>query len=277
MTTTVTRAAVRTDWIGPAPRLCLDHAGDGPALVFLHGVGGNRTNWRGQVERFGAAGMHAIAPDLRGYGDSEDDGGEVRVFTDFADDVVRLLDTLGIARAAICGLSMGGRIALDLWRRAPARIERLILADTSAGSAETQDPAKVEAFLAARRKPLIDGMTPADLAPTLVETLIGPNATPAQRRTLIASLATLHRDAYLKTLEAVTRFTDFPDFASITVPTLVLVGAEDRIAPPHIARAMAGAIPGAVLEVIEGAGHIPNIEAPDAFDAALARFLGVRL
>jgi 3-oxoadipate enol-lactonase len=277
MTATVTRAEVRTDWIGPAPRLCFDEAGDGPALIFLHGVGGHRGNWRDQVARFGAAGLRAIAPDLRGYGDSDDDDGAVRAFTDFADDVVRLLDTLSIARATICGLSMGGRIALDLWRRHPDRIERLVLADTSAGSKETQDPAKVEAFLAARRKPLLDGLTTAELAPTLVETLIGPNATREQRRTLTASLAALHRDAYLKTLEAVTRFTDFPDFGSIAVPTLVIVGSEDRIAPPHIARAMAEAIPGAVLEVLDGAGHISNIEAPAAFDAALARFLGVRL
>lgn len=277
MTATVTRAEVRTDWIGPAPRLCFDHAGEGPALVFLHGVGGNRSNWRAQVERFGAANCQAIAPDLRGYGDSEDDGGAARAFTDFADDVVRLLDTLRVERATICGLSMGGRVALDLWRRHPDRIKRLILADTSAGSRETQDPAKVEAFLAARRKPLLDGLTTAELAPTLVETLIGPNATREQRRMLTDSLAALHRDAYLKTLEAVTRFTDFPDFGSIDVPTLVLVGSEDRIAPPHIARAMAEAIPGAVLEVLDGAGHISNIEAPDAFDAALARFLEVRL
>ena len=265
---------VRTERVGPAPELCVDHAGDGPALVFLHGVGGNRSNWRGQVERFGAAGFHAIAIDARGYGESDGYAGPL-VFTDFADDVARVLDRFGQPRATICGLSMGGRIALDLWRRHPERIERLVLADTSAGSKETQDPARIEAFLAARRQPLLDGLTPAQLAPTLVETLIGPNATPAQRAELVASLAALQRDGYLKALEAVTRFTDFPAFESIAVPTLVIVGSEDRIAPPHIARAMADAIPGARLAVLDGAGHISNIEAPDAFDAALADFLGV--
>lgn len=266
---------VTTELVGPAPRLCVDRAGTGDPIVFLHGVGGGRSNWRRQVERFGVAGMTALAIDARGYGGSDDYDGPL-LFTDFADDVVRVLDHQELAAATVCGLSMGGRIALDLWRRHPGRVARLVLADTSAGSKETQDPAKVEAFLAARRKPLLDGLSPAELAPTLVETLVGPNATPAQRAELTASLAALHRDSYLKTLEAVTRFTDFPPFDAITVPTLVIVGSEDRIAPPHIARAMADAIPGAVLHVIEGAGHVSNIEAPDAFDAALAEFLGVR-
>lgn len=267
---------VRTELVGAAPRLCVDRAGAGDAIVFLHGVGGGRANWRRQVERFGAAGMLALAIDARGYGGSDDYPGPL-AFTDFADDVVRVLDHYGVPAATVCGLSMGGRIALDLWRRHPGRVARLVLADTSAGSKETQDPAKVEAFLAARRKPLLDGLTPAELAPTLVETLVGPNATPEQRAELVGSLAALHRDSYLKTLEAVTRFTDFPPFGSITVPTLVVVGSEDRIAPPHIARPMADAIPGAALHVIEGAGHVSNVEAPDAFDAALARFLGVAL
>lgn len=266
-----TEARVQFKKIGPAPELCIDQTGDGPALIFLHGIGGNRLNWRRQVERFGSMGMHAISIDARGYGDSDDYDGPL-AFTDFADDVIRVIDALGHEQATICGLSMGGRVALDLWKRHPQRVKRLVLADTSAGSKETQDPEKVEAFLAARRKPLLDGSTPAELAPTLVETLIGPNATAAQREALVESLAALHRDSYLKTLEAVTRFTDFPDFASVTVPTLVIVGSEDRVAPPHIARAMANAIP-ARLAVLEGAGHISNIEAPDAFERALAEFL----
>lgn len=274
MTAVLAAARVTTARIGSAPALCIDQAGGGPALIFLHGVGGNRQNWRRQVERFGSMGLHAISIDARGYGDSEDYDGPL-AFTDFADDVVRVLDVLGHRQATICGLSMGGRIALDMWRRYPHRIARLVLADTSAGSKETQDPAKVEAFLAARRKPLLEGLTPADLAPSLVETLVGPNATADQRGALIASLAALHRESYLKTLEAVTRFTDFPDFSSISVPTLVIVGSEDRVAPPHIAQAMAAAIPGARLTVLDGAGHISNIEAPDAFEEALADFLEV--
>jgi 3-oxoadipate enol-lactonase len=257
--------------IGPAPALAADVAGRGPLIVFLHGVGGNRRNWRRQVDHL-ADRFRCAALDLRGYGDSDDYPDVPLAFTDFGDDVVRVLDHLDTARAHIVGLSMGGRIALDVWRRYPERVASLTLADTSAGSKETQDPAKVEAFLAARRKPLLEGQTPAQLAPVLVETLIGPNATPEQRGELIDSLARLHTDSYLKTLEAVTRFTDFPDFARIDVPVHVMTGSEDRVAPPHIARAMAAAIPGATFTELAGAGHISNVEAPEAFNAALDAF-----
>ena len=119
---------------------------------------------------------------------------------------------------------------------------------------------------------MLEGLTPAQLAPQLVEALVGPNATQAQRAALIDSLARLHVDSYLKTLEAVTRFTDFPPFASISIAVQVIVGGEDTIAPPHIATAMAEAIPGARVDVIAGAGHVSNVEAPHAFNAILNRF-----
>ena len=264
-------AAVNTVRVGPAPHLAADVAGDGPLLIFLHGVGGERRNWLRQVATFGAR-FTAVAIDLRGYGDSEDYRDDLS-FTDFADDVVRVIDWIGARAAHVCGLSMGGRIALDLIGRHPDRVLSLTLADTSAGSKESQDPAKVAAFLDARRKPLLDGQTPAQLAPVLVEALIGPNATPDQRAMLTASLAALHAESYVKTLEAVTRFTDFPDFADIAVPVLVITGSEDRVAPPHIARAMAETIPGARFAEIAGAGHVSNIEAPEAFEAVLDAFL----
>lgn len=262
---------IATRHVEGRPRLALDEAGDGPLLLFLHGVGGRRGNWRRQVEHFGRR-CHAVAVDARGYGDSGDVDGP-RAFTDFADDVVRVMDALGADRAHLCGLSMGGRIALDCWRRHPGRVTALTLADTSAGSKETQDPARVEAFLAARRRPLLEGRTPAELAPELAGQIVGPNASEAARAEIVGSLAALRTESYLRTLEAVTRFTDFPDFAAIDVPVQVIVGAEDRVAPPHIAEAMAAAIPGARLDVIPDAGHIANVEAPDAFNAALDAFL----
>ncbi len=264
-------ALVDTVRIGPAPHLAADIVGDGPLLIFLHGVGGGRRNWARQVATFGRR-FTAVAIDLRGYGDS-DDYDTPLAFTDFADDVVRVIDRFGAKAAHVCGLSMGGRIALDLVGRYPSRVLSLTLADTSAGSKETQDPAKIEAFLSARRKPLLEGQTPAQLAPLLVETLVGPNATAAQRTELTASLAALHTDSYLKTLEAVTRFTDFPDFPDVAVPVQVITGSEDRVAPPHIARAMAEAIPGARFAEIAGAGHVSNVEAPEAFNTVLDAFL----
>lgn len=263
---------VETILIGPAPRIAVDVAGPEGATVvlFLHGVGGNRSNWRRQVEAV-AGRYRAAAWDARGYGGSDDP--DAVAFTDFADDVVRVLDHLRAERAHIVGLSMGGRIALDLWRRYAERVATLTLADTSAGSRETAASEKIEAFLAARRQPLLEGKTTADIAPGVAATLAGPGIAPEIMAELVASLSALRAGPYIATLEAVTRFTDFPDPASIAVPVLVIVGGEDRVAPPAVARAMAAAIPGARLVEIAGAGHLSNLEAPEAFSAALLEFL----
>lgn len=253
------------------PPLAVDFAGEGgPLVVFLHGVGGDRSNWAAQLAHFGGW-CRAVAVDLRGYGDSGDIEGERR-FEDFADDVARTIAHFG-GPARVVGLSMGGRIALDLWKRHRACVASLTLADCSAGSAAVASPERIAAFLAARRVPLLEGRTPAELAPEWVRGIAGPNIGAGALKTLIDSHARLRAASYLRTLEAVTRFTDFPPFDAIDVPVLVLTGGEDRQATPAYAATMAAAIPGAKLAVIEGAGHVSNIEAPAAFNAALDGFL----
>lgn len=252
---------------GP-PAIAVDVAGSGPLLVFLHGVGGNRHNWTDQVAHF-ADRFTAVAWDARGYGDSDDVAG--RAFTDFADDLARVIRHLG-GPAHLVGLSMGGRIALDCWRRYPELVASLTLADTSAGAAPP--PEKVAAFLALRRKPLLeDGRTPAEIAPAIVASIAGPNIGDAARARLIASHAALRVHSYLDTLAAATEFADWPAWDSITVPVLVIVGEHDPVATPAHAATLAAAIPGARLHVIAGAGHVSNIEAPEAFNAALDEFL----
>lgn len=257
------------------PPLAVDLAGEsGPLLLFLHGVGGDRSSWADQLTHFGSR-FRAAALDLRGYGDSGDLAGakdEPRRFEDFADDAARVIAHLG-GPAHVVGLSMGGRIALDLWKRHRPAVASLTLADCSAGSAAVASPERVAAFLDARRKPLLEGRTPADLAPELARGIAGPSITAAALARLVASHAALHPESYLRTLEAVTRFGDFPPLATIDVPVLVLTGSEDRQATPEHAATMAAAIPGAALVVLDGAGHVSNIEAPDAFNAALAAFL----
>jgi 3-oxoadipate enol-lactonase len=256
---------------GP-PDIVLTEAGRGPAVVFLHGIGGNRRNFDAQVAHFGSR-RHALAWDARGYGDSADYDGALD-FGDFSDDLVRVLDAIGAERAALVGVSMGGRIALDFAGRYPDRLGALVLADCSAGSAAAQDPAKIAAFLAARRKPLIeDGLTPADTAPAIARSFAGPSITPAQYDALVASLSALRTDSYLKTLDCVTRYHGFPAFADVAAPTLVLTGTHDPIAPPAMAKAMAEAIAGARYVELASCGHISNIEQPEAFNAAVEAFL----
>ena len=242
-----------------------------PLLLFLHGVGGWRGNWRLQLEALSDR-WRCVALDVRGYGDSADNPGDSLAFETLTDDAARAIRHLGGGPAVIVGLSMGGRIALDLFRRRRALVRALVIADTSAGAPLARD--KREAFLALRRKPLLEeGRTPADIASAIVASIAGPNISPAARAQLIESHARLRPHAYLATLDAVTRFADFPPWAAIDVPTLVIVGEHDPIATPAYAAGIAAQIPGAALAVVLDAGHVSNIEQPADFDAALAAFL----
>lgn len=249
--------------------IAVEVMGEGPALLFLHGIGGNSRNWDPQLTHF-ADRYTAAAWDARGYGKS---AGPVERFEQFADDAAAVIAALG-APAHVVGLSMGGRIALDLVRRYPDCVRSLTLANTSAGSPETAAPEKVAAFLAVRLKPLVeDGLSPADIAETIVTGIAGPNISQQAREALLDSHRRLRTEGYVAAMRAVTGFSDFPDFATIGVPTLVLTASEDRVAPPAHARLMAEQIPGARLVEIAGAGHIANLEAPAAFNAALGEFL----
>jgi len=258
--------------IGPEPRIAATQRGSGSAVVFLHGVGGNRHNWIAQVEAFSPH-FTAIAWDARGYGDSDDYAGPLR-FEDFSGDLLRVLDYFGASRAHLVGLSLGGRIALDFFGRHRQRVASLVLADTSGGMPVGPDrEQRIEAFLHERRRPLLDGMTPSELAPRLARGLVSPEASPEVLSQVEASLAALRPEAYLKTLEEVTGYDAFPPFEGIDVPCLVVVGERDTIAPPDFARWMASRIPGARFELIAGAGHLSNIEAPEAFNAAVLPFV----
>jgi 3-oxoadipate enol-lactonase len=255
--------------VGPAPHIALDVIGQGPLVVFLHGIGGNRTNWRRQLPVF-AERFTAAAWDARGYGDSDDYPGPLD-FADFSKDLLRVLDYFGAEKAHLVGLSMGGRIALDFYGRYPDRVRSLVLADTSVGRRST--PEEVEEFLRVRRQPLLDGKTPAEIAPEVAKTLTGPSTPPDKLALILESLSALRTQSYLKTLEAVTHYAAFPALGSVKVPCLVLVGAEDRLVPLQLAQAMAGAIPGAQLVVLERTAHMSNIESPEAFSAAVLSFL----
>lgn len=261
---------LKTELIGPAPMLCVEHAGAGEFVLFLHGVGGNRTNWRDQIPVF-AEHFHVAAWDARGYGDSEDYEGALD-FADFSHDLVRVLDHFGVARAHLAGLSMGGRIALDFAVRFPARLLTLTLIDTHPGFAGLGEEDKAE-FIRLRKAPLVAGKAPKDIAEPIARTLVGPNASPAVLQRLIDSISALHKESYIKAVEATIRTERQAGLEGILAPTHVLVGAEDRLTPPEIARELAGTIPGARLTIIEDAGHLPNIEQPQAFNAAALAFL----
>ena len=263
--------AVKLERIGPAPRIAVNHAGAGPLVVFLHGIGGNKTNWRDQVPIF-AEHFHAVAWDARGYGDSDDYEGPLR-YQDFADDLVRVIDHFGAKRAHLVGLSMGGSIIQEFHSRHAGRIASMTLCDTRAtfGTAPSQDASAD--FIRLRLKPLQEGKEPRDIAPTVAKSLVAPDAPPEILQRLIDSIAALHKDSYMKTLLARGTWKCSFDPRTVTVPTLVVCGSEDRLTPPSASQELADGIAGAKLALIPGAGHLSNIEKPDEFNRVVLAFL----
>ena len=262
---------ITTAKVPGAPRLAYSAAGQGSVVVFMHGIGGNRSNWDEQVAHFGER-YHAVAWDARGYGDS-DDYPDALSFPDFAADLHRLLDHLAVPAAHLVGLSMGGRIALDFYEQAPERVLSLGLVDTFPGYDDSFTAEAREKFIRLRKQPLLEGKEPRDIAPVVAKTLISPSATPAHYARLIASMTALHKESYIKALEAMTRYAPVAKLGAIRVPALVVVGADDRLTPPSVAREMVTAIPNARLAILRRAGHLSNIEQPEWFNRVLEEFL----
>jgi 3-oxoadipate enol-lactonase len=264
-------AAWRTEYVGSNPRICIDVVGRGPLVVFLHGLGGNRSNWHDQLPAF-AAHFTAVAWDARGYGGSDDFAGPF-LYEDVCRDLLGVIDHFGARRAFLVGLSMGGRIALDFYGRYPDRVAAIVFADTSARPGHPPTAAQREEALRLRRKPFEDGLGARAMAENLAATLIGPNATAEMRERIVESCGSVHPESYLKSLETIIGYADVPPFASIAIPSLVIVGSKDQLATPDYARRMAAELQNARAVVLEGAGHLSNIEAPAAFNEAAIAFL----
>lgn len=266
----MTMASMQLTRVGPAPRIAVEHGGVGPLVVFLHGIGGNRNQWREQLDFF-AMRFTACAWDARGYGDSDDYDGPLQ-FSDFGADLLRVLDHFGTARAHLVGLSMGGRIARDFYFRHPERVASLVLANTSPGF-DALSEAQRQEFVRARQGPLLAGKSPREVAQTLAQNLLAGGATAAHKERLVAMMAALHKDSYLKTIEASVMQDRGAPIERIAAPTLVVTSDEDRLYAPALAQDMARRIPGAQLVIIERAGHLSNLEQPEVFNRLVLTFI----
>ena len=262
-----------TERVPGAPGIAFDTAGEGPVVVFLHGIGGHRTNWRDQLPAFAAHGFRAVAWDARGYGLSDDYEGPLD-FADFSHDLARLLDHLEVERAHLVGLSMGGRILQDFYPRYPDRVATLVLCATFPGFDASLTPEKRAEFIRIRKEPLVSGKEPKDIAPVVAKTLIGPRATDAHFQRLVESMTMLHKESYIKAIEASTLYDRSASLPDIAAPTLLVFGGADSLVVPAVGERMAAEIPNARLIVIPEAGHLVNIEFPDVFNESVLAFLG---
>ncbi|MBT5048441.1 MAG: alpha/beta hydrolase [Rhodospirillaceae bacterium] len=264
-----------TIFVDGSPRIALDVMGEGPLVVFLHGIGGNKLNWHQQLPAF-AGEFTAAAWDARGYGQSEDYDGDLD-FSDFSHDLARVLDHFGAAKAHLCGLSMGGRVAQDFYALYPERVATLVLCDTFAGddSGDTRSGRSqtIEEFVESRIRPFLDGADPAELARQRGGRLMAPDASADARQRAIDAASQLHVDSYIKTVRASAAFSRVENLKNIDVPTLLVFGEVDPLTPPHVGEYMRERIKGSVLEIIEKAGHMTNLEKPDAFNDVVLPFL----
>jgi 3-oxoadipate enol-lactonase len=241
-----------------------DEAGGGGAtpLIFLHGVGSDKSVWRPQLHYF-SGDRRCVAFDYPGYGESsgapEDTSRE-----DYARDIFAAMDALGIARAHICGLSLGGVIAIAMHAVSPKRVASLVLADSFAVHPEGA---------AIYERSLAGSSDMRALAEARTDFLLAQPADPAVRGEVIETMARIPPAAYVVGARAVWLADQRDRARNIGVPTLVLCGSEDKPTPPALSLALAKLIPGARYDFIDRAGHLTNLEQPDAFNRLVGAFI----
>ncbi len=255
----------------PEFRIAVEDVGEGIPLLLIHGYPLGRWLWAPQVAGLSDM-VRVIAPDLRGHGDSDALPGPYSMGL-LADDLNALLGMLEINQpVVVCGLSMGGYVAFSFWRKYPNRVRALVLAATRA--AADSDVARVGRDQAMQTASL-QGV--AAVASSMAPRLFAP-ATLQTRPDLVEKVQVLMEGTSLQgvlgDLQGMKeRIDSTPDLPRIQVPTLVIYGAEDGIIPRPEVEAMAAGIPGARLAVIEGAGHLPNLEQPEVFNREVRNFL----
>ena len=246
-------------------------AGGGPAVLFLHGYPFDQSMWREQVDAITAAGFRAIAPDLRGLGETKSSG-EVATMDEMARDAAALLDHLRVEQAVVCGLSMGGYVAFEFAHLFSARVRGLVLAGTRAPADNEQEKAgraqQVQTMLRA-------GMVPISIA-TLPKLLAA--RTLAEKPDVVKRVRTMitrsdPKGAAAAQLGMAARRDYSGDLSEIDVPTLIIVGREDPIRPVADAEFMHRGIQNSRLEIIEDSAHMTNMEQPEVFNRVLIEFL----
>ena len=247
-----------------------DDVGTGMPVLFVHGFPLNRTMWAPQVSAL-VERCRCVAADLRGFGETPAE--PPYSMAQYADDLAGLLDQLKIDRTVIVGLSMGGYVCFEFWRRHRHRVRAIVLADTKA-TADTAEALE-------RRRGLIDvarteGATA--VANLQIPGIVGKTTREKQPDTYDAvhrMMAQADVAGIVGAVEAMMARPDStPTLPTIDVPTLIVVGDEDVLTPPREARAMRDAIPGSVIEEIAQAGHLTPLERPAAFNHVLTEFLG---
>jgi pimeloyl-ACP methyl ester carboxylesterase len=252
-------------------RVSFIDAGQGQAILFVHGFPLSRAIWQPQIEAL-SKNFRIIAPDLRGHGESAAPPGAYNMDA-FADDLNALLEERKCGPAVLVGHSMGGYISFAFYRRFPQKVRGLVLFCTRAGADSAEGKANREnlaqraeregaAAVAAQMLPKMPAATTTSSRPELV----------AHVRQIMLATPINGLAGSLRGMAA--RPSSLELLPTIAAPTLVIAGAHDLIVPPHEAEAMAKAIPNAQWQLISNAGHLASLENPAAVNKRLHDFLG---
>lgn len=260
-----------THLVNSRPQIHFSKLGNGPPIVFLHGIGGNRTNWVNQQLAM-ADTFTTLAWDARGYGKSDDYMGPLD-FHDFSQDLKRLLDFADIEKAHFVGLSMGARILMDFYPTNMERVATLTLCDCFFSYKEALSPEKQREFIELRQRPLRAGTPLSEIAPTLIQSLVGPNCSDQARTQLYNSIMDIHIDSYLKTIEASTTFSAEGNLSKFSVPVKLIFGEHDKLTPPSVGKTLLTQLPNASLDIVPDSGHLTNIEQPKLFNKIMKTFI----
>lgn len=251
--------------------IAYDEKGSGIPLLLIHGYPLNRQMWAPQINGL-ADTSRVLAPDLRGHGESEVVPGPYHMDL-LASDLNAFLDAIGVTQpVVVCGLSMGGYVALAFWRKYADRMSGLILTATRPGADTVEGKAARDKAAAQAQEQgigaIADAMLPKMLSPKTYEQR--PNLV-EQVRTIIESNSL---ESVVGDLQGMKERPDStPNLKEIQLPTLILHGADDQIIPVKEAEAMRDAIPNAQLQVLTSAGHLLNLEKPEQFNQAVRNYL----
>jgi pimeloyl-ACP methyl ester carboxylesterase len=248
--------------------IAYERAGSGPPIVFVHGATSDSRMWQPQLAAL-AHEFTVVAWDEPGAGQSSDVPADFGL-ADYADCLAAVIDELGLRPAHVAGLSWGGTVTLELYRRHPGLVASLILADTYAGWKGSLPAEEVEARIEGVRQAVAAPAGSFD--PTLPGLFAGDP--PAKFVPLLEAMGRDVRPASMKTALTVMADADLRDvLPEVEVPTLLIWGESDARSPLTVAEQFDQAIPHAKLTVIEDAGHVSNLERPEEFNEAVREFV----
>lgn len=235
-------------------------------IIFIHGFPFNKSMWKQQMEAL-KENYRVIAYDVRGHGNS--DAGTADFSIDlFANDLISLMDALKIDKAMLCGLSMGGYIALNAVENYPDRFDALILSDTNCIADTPEAKEKRIKTIESIKK---DGVE--KFADEIIQNLFAPESLEVKKKEIAAvreMIMNTAEESIFKTLRAFyERKETCSKLSDINVPVLIMVGQEDKITPPAAAQMMHEIIEESVFKIIEHAGHLSNIENPLEFNSQI--------